>query len=394
MGNTASALALVALLHAPALQKSEGSSVTGPALRVIVETELGSPVDLGGDPLCIQAYDEQGWLECARPTKDRSNVAEIAALEPGRYWLVVHVPRLDRVVHTISIDAHETREEHVQLRWSDPGPDGAVTMEESRGRLSWSDSYATGSVALWVRPMSPDGKDLATEGVVCAREGLMNGMRHEFAAGPIDITLASCGTGRLLLRARGFAPTGIDLDFSDEVTRDVGTLVLEPARRVRAKVVLPEGLQVKGVGWEYAARAEIDFTRRFWTQSASGLETELELGDEPFVVGAQTSVGKEYWATPRAVVDPAAGGELVLPLRKKVLVVLEPIAVHELQEIELLDSAQLLVWQGSKYVDAPQQLWLIPGEYTLRHRDRKRQDEFVAPTLMIGSTPQRVTLAR
>jgi hypothetical protein len=54
----------------------------------------------------------------------------------------------------------------------------------------------------------------------------------------------------------------------------------------------------------------------------------------------------------------------------------------------------LLVWQGGKYVAAPQQLWLIPGEYTLRHRDRKSPDEFVARTVTVGHALQRLTLER
>ena len=129
----------------------------------------------------------------------------IGDISKGRYWLSVHVSRHDRVVRSISIDARETREEHVQLKWSNTGRSDATTTLVSGDSLSWSDSCATGSVALWLRPMSPMGDDLATEVVVCAREGLLDGMRHEFV-GRIDLTLASRGTGRLQIRARGFAP--------------------------------------------------------------------------------------------------------------------------------------------------------------------------------------------
>jgi len=45
----------------------------------------------------------------------------------------------------------------------------------------------------------------------------------------------------------------------------------------------------------------------------------------------------------------------------------------------------LLVWQGGKYVAAPQQL---------RHRDRKSPDEFVAQRMTVGHALQRLTLER
>jgi hypothetical protein len=218
-------------------------------------------------------------------------------------------------------------------------------------------------------------------------------MSQEFPAGPIDFTLASRGTGRLLLRARGFAPAGIELDFTHDAELDLGSFVLQPARRVRARLVVPDGFEPKGVGWGYSARAEFAATGHLWRQHTEGFEAELELGGEPFVLEAEAWNRKSYWASPLVVFDPrAVDAELVLAPQKKVPLVLEPSAIHEVQELEVLDSAGLLVWRRKEFVDVPLSLMLIPGTYSLRHRAEWSQAEFAAQSMTVGAVPQRLTL--
>ena len=184
------------------------------------------------------------------------------------------------------------------------------------------------------------------------------------------------------------------LDFSRDSTLDLGNFVLRPARRVRVRVVAPEGLEIRGMGCEYAARAELALTRRFWGMNCQGSEAELELGSEPFVVGAAAMIEKEYWATSRAVLDPSRDGELALPLQRMVTHVIEPTALHEMQEIEVLDSAGLLVQRQVTFVDVPKMLLLLPGHYTLRHRPHGSNEEFVEQQVSVGTAPLRLTLER
>jgi len=397
LGRVFEATSLLLLVTRLSASAQQDVGVGAPALRVRVD-DGGKPFDLSRYSMCVELIDEQGMPSFPEFSEARPGVGEISALEPGPYWLVVQVPYYDRIVRTLTVRADATTEERVALAPEKQARAfrGAITiMGGPDGKLSWSDDAPTGKVALSLCPVSPSSVSLATEVVVCAREGLMDGMTNEFPAGPIDFTLASRGAGRLLMRARGFAPAAIELDFTRDAELDLGSFVLQPARRVRARLVVPEGFEPKGVGWGYAARAEFATTGHLWWQRTEGIEAELELGGEPFVLGAEAWNRKSNWASPLVVVDPRADDpELVLTLQKKVSLVLEPSAVHDMQELEVLDSAGLLVWRREEFVDVPLLLMLIPGTYALRHRAQWSQAEFVAQPVTVGTVPQRLTLER
>jgi len=383
---------LIAPIQALASQRSTGVEAQ-PRLRVFVETG-GVLMDLSDYSLVVGVVDEQG--DTTYPRLSHAKAFEFAQLAPGRYWLFVDVVRYDRVVRELSITPQlETMEEHVSLRWSQPQRfGGAITiLGKPDGKLSWSGSGAEGRIALQLRPTSSSGADLATEWVVCAPESPIDGMRQEFPGGPIDFTLASSGPGRVLIRAPGHAPAGIDLDFAHVATLELRAFGLQPAMRVHARAVLPAELKFDAWSgaWEYASLADIGCGHRFWEHG--GADSVLELGAEDYVLGARAKVAGEVWKTQRVALDPREQTELEVPMFRCVPLVLEPAPIHTIQEIDVLDEAGLLVQHGMTSVDVPYRLWLVPGSYKLLHRPEGGQGEFIVQPVNVGTEPVRVSLA-
>ncbi len=388
-GGVCLAPSFLALQDAPS--SAEGKQE--PSVRFTVVSEYGSPLDLTESPLMIYAVDEQGHFSFISDfVRDPGGVCELPPLAPGRYWVAFSQARRERTVHEVLIRAGApTLEERVALPWEGYRGDGSIMIQG----LNLSEGNVEGRTTLAVRFTNPSGEDLAWRFVICGREGHLDGWEREVPAGPIEFTLRSRGKGRIDIRSPGYAPTGLDVDFAQSSRLDLGDTVLQPAIRVRARLVIPFAAKVEGVWWEYAPRASLERAGRYWKEAWSIDGTDLELGAEPFVVGAVAFKEYSYWRTPRIVFDPAQDGrELTLTLVEAVPLILDPIACHDPLDLEVLDEAGLLVERDVAYVDVPHRIDLIPGAYTLRHSIQRGTDEPRAQMVVVGSQLQHVKLER
>jgi hypothetical protein len=366
-------------------------------VRFLVVDEHGKPLDLAVSTTWIAAVDEQGRISVANFVRETRGVCELHPLEPGPYWVFFGLNRYERTVRTVSIGAGvPTLEERVVLTAS-PYRGGAIQMEGGRdhGKLTWFESSAKSRTTLAVRFTNPSGEDLASQFVICGRKSLLDGMSNEFPAGPIQFTLGGRGKGRIEIRSPGYAPTGVDVDFDQSGRIDLGETVLQPAVHVRARLLAPADANVTGVWLEYSPHVGLERAGRYWTLAGFLGENDLELGAEPFVVGALARRGSSFWRSPRIVFDPERDGrELTLSLVEVVPLILEPISFHDLLDLEVLDEAGLLVERRAAFVDVPERIELIPGTYTLRHSVKRGTDEPRVQRVVLGSELQRLRLER
>jgi len=388
---------LVALAQARALSNParDDKAHAEPSLRILVVDERGAPIDLSETPN-LGVADDQGNLTYAPVSHERPGVAEARHLEPGTYWVFVQVAHREREVRVIALGAGDPlREERVALRRSQNERPDWLGMEGGRdNKRTWSASGAVGRVKLLFRLESPTGLELPAEFRVGSRCGALDALGGEnLPAGAFELTFVSRDPGRILFRSPGYAPGGVSVDLSESRELDLGAIVLQPAIPVRARLIAPRGVTVKRVAWKYAPRADLEVSERSWELGGDGAEAVLELGAGPYVVSATIGDGQRYWETPYRVFDASVeADELELPLVEVVPLVLEPTALHEALQLEVLDASGFLVERREANVDVPFRLGFIPGTYTLRHRLAGSAGEFHTQTVVVGSSLTRLAL--